>query len=280
MKAYGAERLFYYPVKSCAGIETVALDVDPEIGVLLDRKFGFAIDAVPEGGDSVWRRKQNFVCGMRWPEIVRLQPIFEQGLDFEAHEVETASGPELRHVGTPPMFCGMDRRGPEGATPILFNPQSLAEAAGEIAVGQTPRLVAALGSGGKFSDRDHPYVSILNLDTLEAFAEEVGDATIAEPARWRCGVCVRAGVGAEYAWARENAALEIDGVPFQVNKLLGRCAMITAEPDLGRQDHPDLMARLRAFEAARGFEHPEERAPVMGVLATPLAAGRVHRRAA
>ena len=242
-----AERLFVYPVKSCAGVERETLSLSPVVGVEGDRVMALAIDEVPDAGDGAFRFKTNFLHGMRWPEVVRLRPEI----------LEEQGGANARFF--------LRSEGEERA----IDPADAAEVARGLAKGAPEPRLAAARSGGTFADRDAPLVSIINLDTLEAFADYAGDAALANPLRWRANVYLRAGIGAEYAWAREKAALRIGGAAVTVRELLGRCAMITAEPTLGRVDHPDLMQALWSFEKTFGFEHPEERAPVMGVLATP-----------
>ncbi len=246
-----AERLFVYPVKGCGGVEPRTLDLDPGIGARSDRAYAFAVDAPPAEGDGVYRRKLNFLVGVRTPEIARLKP-------------EIAADPQ----GASVKLVGMRLKSAEGETPVALD-AAAATARAATASAAEPRLIRA-DPGQRFADRPDPFVSIVNLDTLEAFAAWFGDPAVAEPVRWRCNIYVRAGIGAEYAWARDKATLRIGAARLEARALLGRCAMITAEPELGRKDHPDLLYALGKFERENGFEHPEEPSPVMGVLAVPL----------
>ena len=256
MVELSAERLFVYPVKSCGGLECEALRLAPEMGVVGDRVMGLAIDETPASGDGVFRRKIHFLHGMRWPETVRLRPqiVFEEGA---------------------PVLRGFRIASAEGERSVA--PEELIEIAQSLAPGAKAARLIASYPGERFADRPQPYASIINLDTLESFAAFVGDPAIAEPSRWRCNIYVRAGIGAEYGWVRERAELSIGGARLQTELLLGRCAMVTAEPGLGRKDHPELLQKLRAFENAQGYEHPEETAPVMGVLALPKEAALLQR---
>lgn len=273
------ERLFLYPIKGCGGVDERALLVDPAHGVRFDRRYAFAIDTPPPAGDGAFRRKQNFLNGMRWPQMARLKARLEVVADRAANEAGGSTPAESAEGGREPprlsATLGELRRAEAEGDALVPLEAPLMTAAAQELVGDVaaPRLVTTTGGG--FADRDAPYVSIINLDTLDAFAAFVGDPAVAEPARWRCNLYVRAGVGAEYGWARDGATLAIGPARLRVDKLLGRCAMITAEPQLGRKDHPQLVQTLRAFEEAHGFEHPEERAPVMGVLAIPAAASYI-----
>ncbi|MCI4664816.1 MAG: MOSC domain-containing protein [Neomegalonema sp.] len=249
-----AERLFVHPVKSCAAVEREMLQLSPELGVVGDRAMGLAIDQPPTEGDGVHRRKVHFLHGMRWPEIVRLRP-------------------EVRFDPGGPVLNGFALASSDGTAAVAL--EELAQVGGRLAPGAGEARLVSAYPGRRFSDRANPYVSIINLDTLDAFAAFAGDPALAEPTRWRCNVYVRAGLGAEYGWAREQAPLAVGDAALKTEMLLGRCAMIQAEPELGRTDHPELVQKLRAFENAQGFVHPEERAPVMGVLATPMAVSEI-----
>lgn len=250
-----AEALFLYPVKSCAGVRRARLEIDPEIGLIGDRRMAFAIDEAPAEGDGVFRRKHAFLAGMRWPAMARLAPEADPGADI----AERVDRFRLRSA--------------DGARAVQL--EEAADAAGALASGAPQARLVTARPGGRFSDRDVPYLSIINLDTLDVFAAEIGDPAVARPERWRCNVYVRAGFGAEYGWARDQSVLGIGDARLRVDAPLGRCSMILAEPDLGRRDQPDLLAALRAFERAHDLTHPEEAAPVMGVLALPLTRGAI-----
>lgn len=246
------EQLNIYPVKSCGGISVDKLFVDQTVGVVGDRLMGFTTKPPPEGGDGAYRSKHFFLNGMRYPEMVLMQPE----VDFST-EKPTVTKFQLQ--GKPVSL----EQAPKAVQELL----KLEEA---------PRLVQAFPDQ-HFTDRHIPFVSIINLDTLDAFASYVGDKNIALPARWRGNVYVRAGLGTEYTWSRRQSILTIGDRPFQVLSLLARCAMITASPLTGQRDHTKLIRQLYDFEVENRFSHPEEMGCMMGVLAIPLQEGLIER---
>lgn len=249
-----AERLFVHPVKGCAATEVAELSVSPGGGVDGDRRYALAIDEPPAAGDGVHRSKRHFYNGMRFPEMVRISPQIDEGSSLSSFAVPSDDG--------------------EG---VVLGPERLAAAAAGVVDSKIPPRLVEAAAAQRFADRPEPFVSIINLNTLDAFAAWFGDPGVAVPARWRCNIYVRAAIGAEYRWAAEKARLQIGGAALDVADYLGRCKMITAEPLRGRVDHEGLLYALGKFEREYGLTHPGESAPVMGVLALPAAAALIKK---
>lgn len=228
--------LVTYPLKGARGNHTGHLQIDPERGIIGDRRF--ALKRKPSVPD-IWSPKGMFFVGMNTPAMVAQglcpTPLSDEALseDFIGHIQRTLELPE------PPTV--LDTQG-------AFN----------------------------LTDSKEPYVSFLNLATLDQLSQEM--EIYIDPARFRMNVMLE-GLEPfeEFSWIDEypgSKEISFGGVRFLIEDMCERCKAVEANPETGTYDQP-VLEKLAAMMQGRGFPPSPHRGKyeVMGVLARPLVAG-------
>lgn len=250
--------LFRYPVKGFTPEPRDELVVLPDGRVEGDRvlAFRFADAAGPQRVDGLdyWPKSQGLAL-MDFPSLARLRLTF----DADALRVSVRDGE--RTIAD----AGLDddgRRALEDAlTSFVTDSPDARRLQGD---GILPLRLVGDGRTSRFQDRPRGYVSLHG----SASVKEV-DAAVAAPVddrRFRSNIVVE-GTRAweELAWA---GRVRIGEVEFEVQRPIGRCAAIMANPDTGERD-----ARLLRVLSTE-FDQGE---PTLGVLLLPSEGGGIVR---
>jgi uncharacterized protein YcbX len=229
--------VYHYPVKGAAGNARSQLHIDPTIAVVNDRQYAFKKMA---NTPDKWAAKNAFFVGMNTALMVAQVPAFTK-----------------------------DKEGNE-----QLDPQWLEEVAERLGVGS----LSVLDTRGAFSLADRPrgYVSIINLASVRALGEFLGNPI--DPARFRMNVWID-GLEpfAELDWVEGHPGTRdtrIGAVRLRVDEACVRCKAIEANPQTGEYDL-ELRKALGDLMQSRGYPGaPHNKSQeVMGVLARPYSRG-------
>ncbi|MFZ2620284.1 MAG: hypothetical protein WAX89_05360 [Alphaproteobacteria bacterium] len=236
--------LYIYPIKGfgihAAGLPQV--QVQPSIGFIGDRAFGFAIKEVPAGEH---RPKDYFLTGMRYPQLL-------------SYIARSNSGSDL-HITFP-----------EGWEASFWEPDNPAAVAlcqklkQELGIAEDVRLVSS-ENALTYTDSAQPNITLGNAGTVRAFGaflQARGVKATVTPNRFRWNMLVNVPAFEELTWIGQD--VEIGGITFHVYEALGRCAQIAADPYDGTRDVPTMLKYLRDFERENGIDRGKS-PPVMGV---------------
>lgn len=228
--------LVTYPLKGARGNHTGSLHIDPERGVIGDRRFALKRKpTVPDG----WSPKGMFFVGMNTPAMVAqgLCPTPQPDEDLSTAAVEW-----LQHkLDLPETPAVLDTRG-------VFN----------------------------LTDSKESYVSFLNLATVDQLSQEMGIELDPARFRMNVMLeglepFEELSWIDEYPGSRE---VTFGRVRFLIEDMCERCKAVEANPETGTYDQP-VLQRLAAMMQERGFPPSPHRGSyaVMGVLARPLMTG-------
>lgn len=239
--------IFRYPVKSLGGEALSAVNLAPGRGLANDRRYALvpAEAGAPMPG---WRPKSRCVALVRHAELARLSARYDDGAQVLAIARAPAEGGDELVRGRPET--GAER----GRIEAALN-QELARDVGAV------RLAAA-GPGAMTTDVDAPFVSLVNLASVEALAAALG--TTVDPLRFRANFYL---IGAP-AWCERECSgrrVSLGGAALEVVDVIGRCAATEVNPATAARD-------LQVLKGLAGFGHAE-----MGVYAKVVAGGRVER---
>ena len=236
-------RIDRHPIKS-HGRETLAA-VDVTAGQMLpwDRHWAVLHEAAKADGTE-WAPCANFSRGSKAPGLMAIRA------DFDPDHVSVT----LSHPDRPDALTF--RPGDAADLPAFLDwvrPLMPADRAASV------RIVSA-GTRG-MSDTDFPSISLLNLASIRALGDRLGQDL--DPRRFRGNFWVD-GLAAweEFGWIGQTIA--IGDVRFRVEERIVRCLATTANPDTGQRD-ADTLGALEA-----GWGHRD-----MGVYMTALDSGRV-----
>lgn len=248
--------LYRYPIKGLTPEPRSELVVQDDGRVAGDRvlAFRFAGATEPEDADGLdsWPKSRGLAL-MDFPSLARVRMAFEDGL------VRLSDGDTLL------AEAGLDdagRRELEDAVTAFVRGTSDARLLDR--PGVLPLRLIGDGVTSRFQDRPRGYVSLHG----EGSVTEVDAAVPAfvDHRRFRSNIVV-SGIDpwAELGW---SGRVRIGEVEFEVQRPIGRCAAITANPDTGERD-----ARLlRVLTTEFGQDEP-----TLGILLLPAAGGGVVR---
>ncbi|OGC84705.1 hypothetical protein A3F55_02470 [Candidatus Adlerbacteria bacterium RIFCSPHIGHO2_12_FULL_53_18] len=222
------------------------LTVGERVGILGDRRYG--IKRKPASTPDEWGPKGKFYVAMNTPVMPAEHPVYNTGL-----------------------------AGPDGMSQLDFD--YLTELATRIGV-EGP--LAVLDTKGKFNltDDKEPYVSFLNLASVQALDEWLGHEI--NPARFRMNVWLGdLDPFAELMWVNGYPGtyeFQLGEVRFRVEDVCERCRATEANPETGVYDLP-ILAALEKMMKERGYAGSPKRKKfeVMGVLARPLNSGKIKK---
>ena len=212
------EQLYCWPVKGFSGQRLIEMSLRAHAPFVHDRLW--AIERSGPVFDPAQPRhipKGKFLQLVNTPQLARLKSRYDPATTrFTLLEDgrEVASG-ELRTE--------------EGRRTIE---DFLARWLGELAPAR-PRVVG-LGDRHHFFDVPQPYVSLINLETLDDMAGHAGKPL--HPERFRANIYVRdLPAWAELDW--EGRSLLVNGKPaFVAQERIGRCVATEVNPETGERD--------------------------------------------
>lgn len=250
--------LYRYPVKGFTPEARDELVVQPDGRIAGDRVLAFRFaDAVePEDADGLesWPKSRGLAL-MDFPALARV------ALDFDAD----ARRLRLSVDGAVLAEAGLDdagRRELEEAVTAFV--QASGDARRLDREGVLPLRLVGDGATSRFQDRARGYVSLHGAASVEDV-----DAAVAAPVdsrRFRSNIVVSgAGAWDELGW---SGRIRIGEVAFEVQRPIGRCAAIMANPDTGERDARLLRVLTTEFDQAE---------PTLGILLLPADGGGVVR---
>ncbi|CAL4860300.1 MOSC domain-containing protein [Microbacterium sp. MM2322] len=250
--------LFRYPIKGFTPEPRSELVVQDDGRIAGDRvlAFRFADATEPEDADGLesWPKSRGLAL-MDFPSIARVRVAF----DPQTGLVRMSEGDRLL------AEAGLDepgRRELEVAITAFLEQSSDARLLQRDGV--LPLRLVGDGRSARFQDRARGYVSLHAAASVAAVAA-VTPAPV-DDRRFRSNIVV-SGVApwAELDW---TGRVRIGEVAFDVQRPIGRCAAIAANPDTGQRD-----ARLlRVLTAESGHDEP-----TLGILLLPADGGGVIR---
>jgi uncharacterized protein YcbX len=219
--------LYRYPVKGLSPEPLASVRLEPGQTFPGDRRY--AIENGPSGFDPhapAWRQKSAYLMLMRNEQLARLRTHYEdrnhlltirEGNEVVAQgDLETAAG----HTAIEAFFAANFERELKGP----------------------PRLLS--GGGHSFSDVARKVVSIVNLASLKAIENMVGQTV--HPLRFRANLYV----GGWPAWSESELlgqTLAIGEARLKVVKRITRCAAVNVDPDTAARDLEIPPALMRRF---------------------------------
>jgi len=251
-------QLFRYPVKGFTPESRTSLVVQDDGRIAGDRvlAFRFADATQPEdaGGLDAWPKSRGLAL-MDFPSIARVRVSF----DADSGLVRLSEGERL--LAEAPLD-DTGRRDLEAAVTAFVEGSSdarLLQGAGVL-----PLRLVGDGVTARFQDRARGYVSLHGEGSIEA-VDAVTPAPV-DSRRFRSNIVV-SGLApwAELDW---SGRVRIGDVAFDVQRPIGRCAAIAANPDTGVRDA--RLLRLLTTE----FGQDE---PTLGILLLPAGSGGIVR---
>src|SRR6478609_5200798 len=208
--------IYRYPVKGLTPEQLSRAELKPGQTLLSDRRY--AIENGPSGFDPAepkWLAKPHFLMLQRDEWLAALQTRFD-----DASHVLT-----IRHNGAAAAQGDLETAEGRAAIEQFFAARYAAEIKGP------PRILTS--PGHSFSDVARKVVSIINLASLRAIENMVGQAV--HPLRFRANIYVE-GWPAWHEFDLLDRTLAIGDVRLKVVKRIVRCAAVNVDPDTAARD--------------------------------------------
>jgi uncharacterized protein len=229
--------LYRYPVKGFTPERRAELRVQADGRIAGDRvlafRFASGMQPVDDGGREYWPKDRGLAL-MDFPSLARLR------LDYD----ETAGRARIAEGDRTLVEAGLDdagRRALEEAVTafVLASPDARRLAADDV----LPLRLIGDGATSRFQDRSAGFVSLHGAASVAAVDAAV-DAPV-DDRRFRSNIVVE-GLPAwdELGW---RGRVRIGDVEFAVQRPIGRCAAIMANPDTGARDARLLRLLVTAF---------------------------------
>ncbi|MBD3677195.1 MAG: MOSC domain-containing protein [Rhodobacteraceae bacterium] len=210
--------IWRYPVKSHGREALDRIEVTAGATLPWDRAWAVAHESAEIDG-TTWAPCANFSRGAKAPGLMAIDATLD-----EASGALTLSHPDLEPVTVAP-----DR---EPAALIDWAAPLMAENRAA-----STRVVRVPGRG--MTDTDFPSISLLNLSSLRALEQRLGQSL--SPLRFRGNFGVDGlGPWEEFEWIGRR--IRIGAVEFRVEERIKRCLATTANPETGRRDADTLGA--------------------------------------
>jgi hypothetical protein len=245
-------RLYQVPVKGLTPSLVDQIGVAADGAVEGDRVLGFLFADAGEPDEMGWRGKTSFLTMQNTPAFARADARYDRtarqfSLAYEGAEVVSGD-----------VTSEADReRIVEAVTALVqgFEVDPLTEHESRM-----PLRLVGDGMTPRFHDRKSHHVTLVASASIEALAEQIGDAV--DERRFRMNATIEGlEPWAELDWIGQS--VQIGDAEFDVTGPVVRCLATHANPVTGERDQ-DVMQTL-----TREFGHER---PTMGVLAVPRAA--------
>ncbi|MBO3664188.1 MOSC domain-containing protein [Microbacterium stercoris] len=250
------EQLHRFPMKGFTEERHDALTVRPDGRIEGDRvlAFRFADATEPEVRDGLeyWAKTRGLAL-VDFPSLARIQLSWDGSVVRMSLDGAVLAEERLDPDGRARLVDAVTEfllSGPEAK--LLRRP------------GRLPLVLVGDGSTSRFQDRSRGFISLHGSASVAA-VDALVDAPI-DSRRFRSNVVV----GGMDAWAELEWAgrVTIGDVVFDVQKPIGRCLAVHANPDTGQRDARVLQTLTRDVGQAE---------PTLGVLLLPAAGGGVIR---
>ena len=219
--------LYRYPVKGLSPEPLPQVALFPGQTVPADRRY--AIENGPSGfdpADPKYLPKSYFLMLMRNERLAGLQTHFDESTGILT----------IRANGGVAACGDLETAAGRAAIETFFTANFASELKGP------PRLLA--GRGHSFSDVPRKVVSIINLSSVAAIEDLVGQPV--HPLRFRANLYVR-GWPAWHEFALLDQTLAIGDVRLRVVKRIVRCAATNVDPETAARDLDIPHALMRHF---------------------------------
>ncbi len=235
-------RIERHPIKSHGRETLAAIDVFAGRTLPWDRHWAVLHEAAKADGTG-WAPCANFSRGAKAPGLMAI----DAALDENACRI-TLRHPDLSDLTFHPDETADLPRFLDWVRPLM--PADRAASS---------RIVSA-GERG-MSDTDYPSISLLNLASIRALSDRLGQSL--DPRRFRGNLWVDGlAPWEEFGWV--GATLIVGDATFRVEERITRCLATAANPETGRRD-ADTLGGLET-----GWGHRD-----MGVYLTPLNDARI-----
>ena len=217
--------IYRYPVKGLSPEQLSCAALEPGQTLLADRRY--AVENGPCGFDPAepkWMPKPHFLMLQRDEWLAALQTHFD-----DATHVLT-----IRQDGAIAVQGDLETAEGRAAIERFFAGRYAGEIKGP------PKILTS--PGHSFSDVARKVVSIINLASLRAIENMVGQAV--HPLRFRANLYVE-GWPAWHEFEQLERTLAIGDVRLKVVKRINRCAAINVDPDTGARDLAIPQALMR-----------------------------------
>lgn len=251
--------LYRYPIKGFTPEPRTELTVQPDGRIAGDRvlAFRFADAAEPQDRDGYdYWPKNHGLSLMDFPTLARLRMAFDE-----------ATGTVRLHDGDRFLIeTGLDAEGRRDLETVVATFLTDTTDARRLeGTGVLPLRLVGDGITSRFQDRPRGYVSLHGAASVAAV-----DAAAPAPVddrRFRSNIVIEG----THAWAELDwvGRVRIGDVVLEVQKPIGRCAAIMANPDTGERDARLLRLLTQAFDQDE---------PTLGILLLPAdgSTGTVH----
>ena len=219
--------IYRYPVKGLSPEQLSCAALEPGQTLLADRRY--AVENGPCGFDPAepkWMPKPHFLMLQRDEWLAALRTHFD-----DENNVLT-----IRQNGAIAAQGDLETADGRAAIEQFFASQHAGEIKGP------PKILTS--PGHSFSDVAHKVVSIINLASLRAIENMVGQAV--HPLRFRANLYVE-GWPAWHEFEQLDRTLAIGGTRLKVVKRIKRCAAVNVDPHTAERDLSiphELMRRL------------------------------------
>lgn len=208
--------IYRYPVKGLSGERMASAELTS--GATLRNDRAYALENGPSGFDPAapnWQPKIKFLCLMRNAKIAALDTRYD-----DANRTLT-----VKRDGRVLIEADLSKSADRAALESFFQGFMGNEARGQIRLLQSP--------GHSFSDVAKKVVSIINLQSVAALEEAVGQPV--HPLRFRGNLYVRGWP----AWLETQMIgheIEIGKARLRVVKMIQRCAATEVNPETAERD--------------------------------------------
>jgi uncharacterized protein YcbX len=208
--------IYRYPVKGLSGERLTSAKLSP--GATLKNDRAFALENGPSGFDPAapnWQPKIKFLCLMRNAQIAAL----------DTHYDDASGLLTIRRDGRLLIDADLNRPAGRAAVENFFQGFMGKDARGPIRLLESP--------GHSFSDVAMKVVSIINLQSVAALAEAVGEPV--QELRFRGNLHV-AGWPAWLETQMIGHEIDIGAARLKVVKMIQRCAATEVNPETAQRD--------------------------------------------
>ena len=235
-------RIERHPIKSHGRETLTSIDVKAGMSLPWDRRWAVLHEAAKADGSS-WAPCANFSRGSKAPGLMAINAKLDENIG-----AVVLTHPDRPNLAFQPGEETDLLRFLDWVQPLM--PKDRAASA---------RIISAGDRG--MTDTDYPSISLLNLASIRALSDKLGQRL--DPRRFRGNFWVDGlAPWEEFGWVGET--IKIGDLRFKVEERIERCMATAANPETGRRDAETLWG----LEA--GWGHRD-----MGVYLTALDDGRV-----
>jgi uncharacterized protein YcbX len=208
-------QLFRYPIKGLSAESMARVTLTPGHAFPGDRRFALRhANSAFDPAIPTWQRKREFAMLAHTAELAKLQTT----LDADTGTMRMGVAGQTVFAGN--VLSAPGRRAAESAINAVIN-----DARGALQVVDAGNIA--------LTDMQQPYLSIINLASLQEFAGKIGQSV--DVARFRGNIIIDGLVPwAEFDWIGKS--IHIGSTVLSIPKRIERCAATTVNPNTAERD--------------------------------------------